>query len=73
MVVGRIWSFNLFLKLHISYLVLTPKSNTSCGIIALFYLSKHYVHLTAYLAFFTHDDILTTGVLTKQSKNVLFT
>lgn len=28
------------------------------------------IPLTAYLPFFSQDDILTTGVLMKQSKNV---
>lgn len=46
--VGKIWSFNMFLKMHI-------------------YVN---IHLTAYLPFFSQDDILATGVLMKQSKNV---
>lgn len=71
MVVGKIWSFNMFLKLHISYLVFGSQSSIS-WVLAVFYLSKGYVHLTAYLAFFVCDYVLTTGVLTK-SKNVLFT
>jgi hypothetical protein len=53
--------------------VLASKSSISGVILAVFLnLSKGYVYLTAYLDFFNHDDILTTGVLTKQSKNVLF-
>lgn len=36
------------------------------------FLSKGYVHLTAYLAFFLQETFLTTVVLTK-SNNVLFT
>lgn len=62
------------LKPHISSLVLASKPNIACVIRAmLFDLSKPFVHLTGYLAFFTRDDVLTTGVLTKQSENVLFT
>lgn len=73
MVVGKIWSFNLYLKLHISYVVLASQTSIWWWVLAvLFYWSDSYVHLTAYLAFFVHDGILTTGVLTK-SKNVLFT
>lgn len=67
MVVGKIWSFNLFLKVPISYLVLGSQSSSS-WVLAVFYLSKGYVHLTAYLTFFfheVHDDILTTEVLTE--------
>lgn len=64
MVVGKIWSFNMFLKLHISYLVLGSQSSIS-WVLAVFYLSKGYVHLTAYLAFFIHDDVLTNRGLDK--------
>lgn len=66
MVVGKIWSFNLFLKLHIIFGVGLKYFMWNS------YCMLRYVHLTAYLAFFICDDILTTGVLTKQSKNVLF-
>lgn len=69
MVVGKIWSFNLFLKLHISYLVLGSQSSIS-WVLAVFYLSEGCVHLTACLAFFIRDDILTTGVLTKWKRAV---
>lgn len=66
MVVGRIWNFNLFKAANLLYLVLPSKSSISGGIPAVFLsLSNLYVHLTAYLTFFIHDDILTTGGLDK--------
>lgn len=62
MVVGRIWNFNLFKAANLLYLVLPSKSSISGGIPAVFLsLSNLY----AYLTFFIHDDILTTGGLDK--------
>lgn len=39
MVVGKIWSFSMFLKMHISYLVLVSKSSILCGILTVFYVT----------------------------------
>lgn len=66
MVLGRTWGL-ISSELHICCLALQIKL-----ILAVFLnLNKGYVHLTVYLSFIIPEDVLTIGVLIKQSKNVL--